>query len=110
MRALANLDAITMQQHRSDSSTDPATQAASDPSANVDSNCAQDGNLVRTSAWVQLPPTSLICLARTKPVHKPVAKKRAGAKAVKKMERLESQGYKLTPTDATTFCSPFSTL
>ena len=37
---------------------------------------------------------------------KPAAKKRARAKAVRKMERLESQSYELTPADAITFRAP----
>ena len=40
---------------------------------------------------------------RTKPIPKAFAKKRAGAKTVKKLERLEFDGYELLPADATTF-------
>ena len=41
--------------------------------------------------------------ARTKPVTKPTAKKRAGAKATKKLERLVSKGFELEPAEATMF-------
>ena len=39
----------------------------------------------------------------TKPVKKPTAKKRAGAKATKKMERLLPKGFELEPAEATMF-------
>ena len=40
---------------------------------------------------------------RTKPVKKPTAKKRAGAKATKKFEQLLSKGHELDPEEATAF-------
>ena len=45
---------------------------------------------------------SWICAARTPPVKKSFAK-RAGAKEVKKLERLQYEGFELSPQDATTF-------
>ena len=44
-----------------------------------------------------------MCAARTKPVKKAMAKKRAGAKATKKIERLQSLGHELDPEEATAF-------
>ena len=92
MHVLENLESISLQKHRSDapapgidSYTDPAAQAASDPSTAIEAR-----------------QTPLICATRTKTMAKPAAKKRADAKAVKQMERLESQGCKLTPTNSTT--------
>ena len=52
-------------------------------------------NLDRESSW--------ICANRTKPVPKPHGKKRAGAREVKKLERIQYEGYELSPQDATTF-------
>ena len=50
------------------------------------------------------PGSDLICAAqRTKPLPKAAAKKRAGAKTVKRLERLASAGYELTPADATSY-------
>ena len=46
----------------------------------------------------------VVAAARTKPVKKPIAKKRAGAKATKKLERLVSTGFELEPAEATMFC------
>ena len=75
MHVFANSDAIAIQNHSSDAPapgtsgyTDPATQAATDPPLAVE---------VRR--------TSIICAARTKRVANPAAKKRGGAKAVKKL-------------------------
>ena len=44
-----------------------------------------------------------VAAARTKPLKKPQAKKQAGAKATKKMERLVSKGFELEPAEATMF-------
>ena len=45
----------------------------------------------------------VVAAAMTKPVKKPTAKKRAGAKATKKLERLVSKGFELEPAEATMF-------
>ena len=45
----------------------------------------------------------VVAAARTTPVKKPTAKKRAGAKANKKLERLVSKGFELEPAEATMF-------
>ena len=44
-----------------------------------------------------------ICANRTKPLPKAAAKKRAGAKTVKKLERLQYEGYELSAADATSY-------
>lgn len=45
----------------------------------------------------------VVAAARTKSAKKPTAKKRAGAKAAKKLERLVSKGVELEPAEATMF-------
>ena len=45
----------------------------------------------------------VVAAARTKPVKKPTAKKRAGAKISKKLERLVSKAFELEPAKATMF-------
>ena len=45
----------------------------------------------------------LVYVARTPPVSTNKFKKRQGAKATKKLERLESVGHELTPREATSF-------
>ena len=45
----------------------------------------------------------MVAATGTKPVKKPTAKKRAGAKATKKLERLVSKGFELEPAEATMF-------
>ena len=53
---------------------------------------------------VTYPGSDLIFAAqRTKPLPKAAAKKRAGAKQVKMLERLAGAGYELTPADATSY-------
>ena len=49
--------------------------------------------------------STIVGAARTKPLKKPQAKKRAGAKATKKLERLVSKGFELEPAEATMFCA-----
>ena len=45
----------------------------------------------------------MVAATGTKPVKTPTAKKRAGAKGTKKLERLVSQGFELEPAEATMF-------
>ena len=45
----------------------------------------------------------MVAATRTKPVKKPTANKRAGAKTTKKLERLVSKGFELEPAEATMF-------
>ena len=45
----------------------------------------------------------MVAAARTKPVKKPTAKKRAGVKATKKLERLVSKGFEVAPAEGTLF-------
>ena len=45
----------------------------------------------------------VVAAARAKPVKKPTAKKRAGAKTTKTTERLVSKGFELEPAEATMF-------
>ena len=45
----------------------------------------------------------VVAAARTKPVKKSTAKKRAGAKNTKKLEHLVSKGFELDPAEATMF-------
>ena len=56
------------------------------------------------SPAITYPGSDLIFAAqRTKPLPKAAAKKRAGAKQVKMLERLAGAGYELTPADATSY-------
>ena len=54
-------------------------------------------------SWSTDQSQSWVCAVRTKPVKKPHGKKRAGAKEVKKLERIQYEGFELSPQDATTF-------
>ena len=57
----------------------------------------------RLGSWKLGPEASWICATRTKPVKKSFAGKRTGAREVKKLERLQFEGFELSAQDATTF-------
>ena len=90
-----------------------ATKAScqSRPSGSCDDRTPTSTQESRSSATGTMPPSQtpassrsmIVAAARTKPVKKPMAKKRAGAKATKKLERLVSKGFGLEPAEATMF-------
>ena len=72
-------------------------------SLNVETPLAEGTPVESIGSWNLDRESSWICANRTKPVPKPHGKKRAGAREVKKLERIQYEGYELSPQDATTF-------
>ena len=64
---------------------------------------ANDEHDESMGSWSKDRDHSWMCATRTKPVKKPPGKKRAGAREVKKLERIQYEGFELSPQDATTF-------